>query len=148
MVQTRHQAKRAKLAPAEPEPKPKPEERPGAAARSLRQAFLVERLLCEADAAEVAMSGVQMIRDNTQTCLNNLERSLDRCNSFLTHRCIPKECVLATADMLNEFGRELDALRQREERIMKLCMRQQATVNLKNREFTEAVVNLIQQCLQ
>ena len=50
--------------------------------------------------------------------------------------------------MLNEFGRELDALRQREERIMKLCMRQQATVNLKNREFTEAVVNLIQQCLQ
>ncbi len=31
---------------------------------------------------------------------------------------------------------------------MKLCMRQQATVNLKNREFTEAVVNLIQQCLQ
>ena len=43
------------------------------------------------------MSGVQMIRDNTQTCLNNLERSLDRCNSFLTHRCIPKECVLATA---------------------------------------------------
>ena len=50
--------------------------------------------------------------------------------------------------MLNEFGRELDALRQREDRIMKLCMRQQATVNLKNREFTEAVVNLIQQCLQ
>ena len=50
--------------------------------------------------------------------------------------------------MLNEFGRELEALRQREERIMKLCMRQQATVNLKNREFTEAVVNLIQQCLQ
>ena len=46
---------------------------------------------------QVAMSGVQMIRDNTQTCLNNLERSLDRCNSFLTHRCIPKECVLATA---------------------------------------------------
>ena len=48
------QAKRAKLAPgAKPELEPKPEERPGAAARSLRQAFLVERLLCEADAAEV-----------------------------------------------------------------------------------------------
>ena len=50
----RLQAKRAKLAPgAKPELEPKPEERPGAAARSLRQAFLVERLLCEADAAEV-----------------------------------------------------------------------------------------------
>ena len=47
------QAKKAKLAPAEPGQEPRPEDRPGAAARSLRQAFLVERLLCEADAAEV-----------------------------------------------------------------------------------------------
>lgn len=54
--------------------------------------------------------------------------------------------ILAQA-MLDEFRRELDALRQREDRILKLCSRQQATVTLKNREFTEAVVHLIQQCL-
>ena len=51
-------------------------------------------------------------------------------------------------EMLQEFSRELQALRQREERIVKLCLKQQATLNLKNREFTEAVVHLIQQCLR
>ncbi len=54
---------------------------------------------------------------------------------------------IAAQAMLDEFRRELDALRQREDRILKLCSRQQATVTLKNREFTEAVVHLIQQCL-
>ena len=175
------------------------------------------------------MSGVRMIQDNTETCLRNLERSLSRCNTFLQHRCIPRECALATKvphpapgqshtpsggsrcackhampdllqtvvacarlsclltccgflhfclidmsicehlwfcgvivlrkgvpgalcgcmqEMLQEFSRELQALKQREERIVKLCLKQQATLNLKNREFTEAVVHLIQQCLR
>ena len=42
------------------------------------------------------MSGVRMIQDNTVTCLRNLERSLSRCQTFLQHRCIPRECALAT----------------------------------------------------
>lgn len=46
---------------------------------------------------QVAMSGVQMIQDNTKTCLNNLERSLHRCKAFLKHRCIPKDCAQATS---------------------------------------------------
>lgn len=49
------------------------------------------------DALQVAMSGVQMIQENTRTCLANLERSLCRCHAFLKHRCIPKDCVMATA---------------------------------------------------
>ena len=71
------QAKRAKLAPAEPELKSKPEERPGAAARSLRQAFLVERLLCEADAAEVCKISGYYAQSAPNTDLAHEDRSSD-----------------------------------------------------------------------
>ena len=88
-------------------------------------------------------AGLAILKPDSSVSCQYSCAAFDQPNGRLTH------CGLHFAQaMLDEFRRELDALRQREDRILKLCSRQQATVTLKNREFTEAVVHLIQQCLR
>ena len=50
------------------------------------------------------------------------------CGVMVLRKGIPGALCDCMQEMLQEFSRELQALKQREERIVKLCLKQQATL--------------------